>query len=74
MDSVDSLKQHLATSRLDQITFSFIKHLATWGNGRTLAWTELEQLQSYSQKLPAEQRTCRRLLHDLIDSSLFLTK
>ncbi|MFM7832769.1 MAG: hypothetical protein ACKPJD_13320 [Planctomycetaceae bacterium] len=51
-----------------------MKHLATWGNGRTLAWTELEQLQSYSQKLTAEQRTCRRLLHDLIDSSLFLTK
>ena len=74
VDSVDSLKQHLATSRLDQITFSFIKHLATWGNGRTLAWTELEQLQSYSQKLTAEQRTCRRLLHDLIDSPLFLTK
>jgi len=74
VDSVESLKRHLAADRLDQITFSFIKHLATWGNGRSLAWTEGEQLQSYAQKLTPEQRTCRKLLHDLIDSPLFLTK
>lgn len=74
VDSVDSLKQYLATDRVDQITFNLIKHLATWANGRTLAWTELEQLQAYARNLTPEQRSCRRILHDLIDSPLFLTK
>lgn len=74
VDGVDSLKQYLATDRSDQITYNLIKHLATWASGRTLAWTELEQLQAWSRQLTPEHRTCRRILHDLIDSPLFLTK
>ncbi|MFN7681468.1 MAG: DUF1585 domain-containing protein, partial [Planctomyces sp.] len=74
VDGVDSLKQYLATDRADQITYNLIKHLATWASGRTLAWTELEQLQAWSRQLTPEHRTCRRILHDLIDSPLFLTK
>jgi hypothetical protein len=74
VDGVDSLKQYLATDRVDQITFNLIKHLATWANGRSLAWTELELLQTYSRQLTPTHRTCRRILHDLIDSPLFLTK
>ena len=74
VDGVEQLKQYLAEQRIDQLTFCLTKHLATWANGRSLAWTELEQLQAAAGQLPHDQKTCRRLLHSIIDSPLFLTK
>lgn len=70
----NSLKSYLAEQRMDQVAFSFLKHLATYATGRSLGYNELEFLKEQGLELkPAGYRT-QDLLRFVIQSELFLEK
>ena len=41
VSGVNDLRRYLAEDRIDQVAFSFLKHLMTYGIGRTLTYNEL---------------------------------
>ena len=47
------LRTYLANDRLDQVTYSVLKHLATYATGRSLTYTELEHLRQQGLELRA---------------------
>ena len=46
----DALKKYLSTERIDQVAFSFLKHLAGYAIGRSLTFNELEYLKAEGKK------------------------
>lgn len=70
----DDLRRHLAEVRLDQVAFSLLKHLETYGNGRTLSYAELATLRREAVRLRPEGYRLRDLLRYVVHSPMFLEK
>ena len=70
-----ALKRHLVENRLDQVAFSFLKHLASYATGRTLTFNEIEYLKNEGRRVLGPQgypmKDCVRFL---IKSPLFMEK
>lgn len=70
----NGLKAYLADQRLDQVAFSFLKHMAAYATGRSPNYRELELL----KQMGLESRSTRCRMQDLIlsivKSELFLEK
>lgn len=71
---VQDLKRYLAQDRVDQVAFSVLKHLATYANGRTLTFYELNQLRQESAKLKPQGYRMKDMLHLVVNSEIFLKK
>jgi len=71
---LNGLKRYLAEDRLDQVAFSFLKHVACYGVGRSLSYNELVFLQEEGVKLRSEDYRLRDLIRFVIHSDLFLEK
>ncbi|HET6881988.1 MAG TPA: DUF1592 domain-containing protein [Pirellulales bacterium] len=69
-----ALKQYLAEQRLDQVAFSFLKHLATYATGRTLTYQELELLKDKALELKPNEYRMLDLVRFVVTSELFLEK
>jgi hypothetical protein len=69
-----ALQKYLATKRMDSIAFSLLKHLATYGTGRTLAYNELEFLREQAIEFRATDYQMQDLLRFVIRSDIFLKK
>ena len=54
-----ALKSHLVNDRLDQVAFSFLKHLACYATGRSLSYNELEFLREESGDKVRGATACR---------------
>ena len=71
----NELKHYLSVDRIDQVAFSFLKHLASYGIGRSLTFNELEYLKNEGKKTlkPGGYRMkdCIRLV---IESPMFMEK
>ncbi|MCA9149258.1 MAG: DUF1592 domain-containing protein [Planctomycetales bacterium] len=67
-------KQHLIKDRLDQVTFSFLKHLTTYASGRKLHFSELESLRDQQLNLRDRGYPMRDLLRSVILSPPFMEK
>jgi hypothetical protein len=72
--SFEDLQDYLANQRIDQVSFSFMKHLATYAVGRDLTYNEIVFLQEKGLELKAAEYPARELLHFIINSDLFLKK
>lgn len=72
--SFGDLQQYLASDRIDQVSFSFMKHLASYAIGRDLTYNEVVFLQEKGLELKTAQYPARDLLHFIINSDLFLKK
>ena len=71
---LNALKAYLANDHIDQVAFSFMKHLACYATGRTLSYNDLMFLQEQGVKLkPAEYRM-QEMIRFVIQSDLFLKK
>ena len=44
VNGIHDLKKYLGEDRIDQVAFSFLKHLSIYANGRTLTYGELASL------------------------------
>jgi hypothetical protein len=68
------LKAYLANDRLDQVAFSFLKHVATYATGRSLSYQELELLKERGLELKAAGYRAQDLIRFVVKSELFLEK
>ena len=70
----NDLKRYLAGDRIDQVAFSFLKHLTTYATGRTLTYGELAYLKKDGLKLKANGYRMRDMIHYVVNSNMFLEK
>jgi hypothetical protein len=70
----NGLKSYLANDRIDQVAFSFLKHLASYAIGRSLGYNELELLKARGLEFKADGYRMRDLIRCVIKSELFLEK
>ena len=68
------LKAYLAQERLDQVAFSFLKHLATYATGRSLSFNEIEFLREQGLQLKPAGYRMRDMFQFVVASNLFLEK
>lgn len=68
------LRNYLAGPRLDQVAFSVLVHLATYANGRSLSYHEMEYLKRDAVKLRADGYRMRDMIHYVVASPMFLEK
>ncbi|MBM3737030.1 MAG: DUF1592 domain-containing protein [Acidobacteria bacterium] len=74
VSGVAGLKRYLGEDRIDQVAFSFLKHLATYANGRTLTYNELDVLRRDGVKLRAGGYRMKDMIHYVAASPMFLEK
>ncbi|MCH2129629.1 MAG: DUF1592 domain-containing protein [Pirellulaceae bacterium] len=72
--NLNELKAYLAKERLDQVTFSFLKHLTTYAIGRTLSYNEIEGLKKKMLKLRDSEYRMQDLVRLVVQSDMFLEK
>jgi hypothetical protein len=75
--NVNDLKRYLTEARMDQVAFSFLKHLATYGAGRTLTFSELNTLKQDLQKpdgLKKDGYRMKDMVRYVVSSKVFLEK
>ena len=70
----NALRTYLADARIDQVAYSFMKHLATYALGRSLTIWERETLQKQCLDLRPGGYKTRDMIHALVKSDLFLKK
>ncbi len=71
---VDELKKYLAEDRIDQVAFSVLKHLLTYANGRTLAYSEVDYLKRDMLRLRDGGYRMQDMVRYAVRSKLFLEK
>lgn len=71
---VNDLKRYLGEDRIDQVAYSFLKHMATYANGRTLAFSETAYLKQDALKLKASGYRMQDMVRYVVGSKLFLEK
>ena len=73
--NANALKKYLANDRIDQVAFSFLKHLASYATGRTLTFNETEYLKREGRKAlgPSGYRM-KDCVRFVIESPLFMKK
>ncbi len=68
------LKALLATEMLDQVAFSFLKHLASYATGRSLTYNETEFIRENGRQLRTNNYRLQDMIHFVVSSDLFLKK
>lgn len=71
---LNELKAYLAEDRIDQVAFSFLKHLAIYATGRNLTYNEIEFLKEKGIGLKAGDYRMQEMIRFVIRSQLFLEK
>jgi hypothetical protein len=74
INGANDLKRYLAEDRIDQVAYSFLKHLTTYATGRTLTYSELAYLKQDSLKLKPNGYRMQDLFRYVVDSRMFLEK
>ncbi len=72
--NVEELKAYLIEKRLDQVAFSYLKHLATYAIGRSLTYNEIESIREMALKFKESDYPARDMLRQLVQSPIFLEK
>lgn len=71
---LDDLRDYLAHDRIDQVAFSFMKHLAGYAVGRSLSFNEIAFLREHGVKLKSSEYRMQEMLRFVVKSDLFLKK
>lgn len=74
VSGVNDLKRYLAYDRIDQIAFSFLKHLSIYASGRSLTYSELSQLKQDGLKLKADGYRMKNMIRYVVNSPVFMEK
>lgn len=74
VENLNELRQYLANDRIDQVAFSFLKHIATYATGRTLTYNEIEFLKENGLRLRDDGYRLQDMIRFVIRSELFLEK
>lgn len=71
---VNDLKRYLAQDRIDQVAFSFLRHLVTYATGRTLSYSEIQFLKKHGAKLKANGYRVQDMIRFVVHSPMFMEK
>jgi hypothetical protein len=71
---LNELKTYLANDRIDQVAFSFLRHLATYAAGRSLTYNEIEFLKEDGIRLKPDGYRMQDMIRFVIQSDIFLEK
>jgi hypothetical protein len=71
---MNALKAYLAEDRIDQVAFSFLKHLAAYAAGRSLTYNEIEFLKEKGIGLKADDYRMQDVFRFVVRSEVFLKK
>jgi hypothetical protein len=71
---LNELKAYLADDRIDQVAFSFLKHLTSYATGRSLTYNEIEFLKEKGIGLRAGDYRMQDMIRFVVKSELFLEK
>lgn len=74
VEDLRALKSHLVNDRIDQVSFSFLKHLASYATGRSLTYNELELLRDASRRMRPSNYPMQDLVKFVITSDIFMKK
>ena len=74
VSGANDLKRYLSQDRIDQVAFSVLKHLATYASGRSLSYSELNQLKQDALKLRPGGYRMKDMLRFVAGSKSFLEK
>lgn len=74
VSGIDDLRRYLSQDRVDQVAFSVIKHLATYGAGRNLTYNEVNHLKQDGLKLKASGYRMKDMVQFVVNDKLFLEK
>jgi mono/diheme cytochrome c family protein len=74
VSGANELKRYLTQDRIDQVAFSFLKHLATYATGRSLTYSELNYLKQDGIKLRSSGYRMKDMIRYVANSKLFLEK
>jgi cytochrome c5 len=74
VSGANDLKRYLGEDRIDQVAFSVLKHLATYGTGRTLTYNELNVMRQDEDKLKTDGYRMKDLIRYVVNSKMFLEK
>ncbi len=74
ISGANDLKRYLAEDRIDQVAFSFLKHLTTYATGRTLTYNELAYLKQDGLKLKPTGYRMQDMVRYVVNSKMFLEK
>jgi hypothetical protein len=72
--NVEELKAYLIEKRLDQVAFSYLKHMATYAIGRGLTYNEIESIREMVLEFKTSDYPAQEMLKQLIQSAIFLEK
>jgi len=71
---LNNLKTYLAEDRIDQVAFSFLKHLSVYATGRHLTYNEIEFLKEYGVGLSTSGYRMQDMIRFVVNSAIFLEK
>ena len=74
INDLKGLKSYLAHDRIDQVAFSFLKHLSCYATGRSLTYNELEWLKEEGKQLKNDGYRMQDMIRFVVQSDLFLKK
>ncbi len=74
VSGANDLKRYLAEDRIDQVAFSFLKHLETYATGRTAAYSEVMSLKQDALKLKPGGYRMQDMVRYVVSSKMFLEK
>ncbi|MFP6666232.1 MAG: DUF1592 domain-containing protein, partial [Pirellulales bacterium] len=70
----NGLRAYLANDRIDQVAFSFLKHLSSYAIGRHLSYNEIEFLREKGLELRVRDYRIQDMVRLVIKSKMFLEK
>lgn len=71
---LNDLKTYLVNDRMDQVAFSFLKHLACYAVGRNLTYNEQTDFRNQTFKLQSNDYRMHDMIRFVIKSDVFLKK
>jgi mono/diheme cytochrome c family protein len=74
VNGANDLKKYLGEDRIDQVAFSFLKHLTVYATGRTLTYNELAFLKQDGLKLKPNGYRMQDMVQYVVNSKMFLEK
>ena len=74
VNGIDDLKKHLGETRIDQVAYSVLKHMATYATGRSLTYNEQAWLKQDALKLRASGYRMQDMVRYVVNSKIFLEK
>jgi mono/diheme cytochrome c family protein len=74
INGANDLKRYLGEERIDQVAFSFLKHLTTYATGRTLTYNELAYLKQDDLKMKPTGYRMQDMVRFVVNSKMFLEK